>query len=147
MSWKSVSLVMALTMAGSAAQAAPFSPLSAAEKLAAGRAAGFAVKGRTLYNECEVPAAMIAFDQKDLNGDGKSELIVSDGGACYGAAGSTFTVLVKGADGKWKPVFAALGIPEVLKSAHLGWRDIEVGGPGMGRMPVARWNGKAYIER
>jgi hypothetical protein len=43
-------------------------------------------------------------------------------------------------------VLSAAGIASVLKSAHGGWKDIEIGGPGMGKMPVARWNGARYAE-
>ena len=35
-------------------------------------------------------------------------------------------------------------MPNVLKTRHKGWLDIEVGGPGMGVMPVRRWNGRQY---
>ncbi len=30
------------------------------------------------------------------------------------------------------------GTASMLKTARLGWKDIGIGGPGLGRMPVAR---------
>lgn len=136
-------LIAALLLGAVAAQAASFPPLTPADKLVAAKAAGFVVKGRAIYNECEVPAEMIAFEQVDLNGDGKFELFVEDGGACYGNGGSMFAVIGKGPAG-WKRLFVAQGMPVVLKTAHGGWKDVQVGGPGFGRMPIARWNGTAY---
>ena len=138
-----VPLIAALLLGAGAASAAGFPPLTPADKLIAAKAAGFVVKGRAIYNECEVPAEMIAFEQVDLNGDGKFELFVEDGGACYGNGGSMFAVLGK-VQGAWRRLFVAQGIPDVLKTGRAGWKDIQVGGPGFGRMPVARWNGTAY---
>lgn len=117
--------------------------LAPTERLAAAKAAGFRVQGTRIINECDAAAEMIAFDRRDLNGDGMAELVVSDGGACYGAGGSMFVVLRR-MGGQWKPVLSAQGIMNVLKARHGGWADIEIGGPGFGKMPVARWTGTAY---
>lgn len=118
-------------------------PLPPAERLAAARAADFIVKGGVIYNECEQVAEAFAVEQVDLNGDGRPELIASDSSGCYGGAGMRFAVLARRGAG-FASLFSAVGMPNVLKTATRGWRDIEVGGPGMGRMPVARWNGTAY---
>ena len=40
-----------------------------------------------------------------------------------------------------------VGMPVVLPARKAGWPDIEVGGPGFGKFPVYRWNGKAYALR
>lgn len=70
-------------------------------------------------------------------GGGAPEIIVTDGGACYGGAGSKFTVLTRNKQGALTPILSELGIAVVRPTRHLGWKDIEIGGPGMGRMPVA----------
>lgn len=65
------------------------------------------------------------------------------GSLCYGNGGSMFAVLRKTPAG-WASVFSTAGIATVPKSSHGGWRDIEIGGPGMGKMPVATWKGTRY---
>ena len=117
--------------------------LTPTERVAAARAAGFRAQGLRIVNECDAVAENIAFERRDLNGDGVSELVVSDSSACYGASGSTFAVLRR-VNGQWKPVLAAQGVMTVLKTRHGGWADIEIGGPGFGKMPVARWSGQQY---
>lgn len=125
-------------------QAATSPTVGHAERLALARAAGFRIRGGSVVNECDAVAEMLAFDRQDLNGDGAPEVVVSDGGACYGAAGAMFVVLHRSGSA-WTPVLSAQGIMTALPTRHGGWRDIEIGGPGMGRMPVARWSGSKYI--
>lgn len=131
-------LLLALVPAPLAAQA-----LSAAERLAAARAAGYTVRGATILNECGAAVERFAVERRDLNGDGLPELIVTDEGGCYGAAGATFAVLRK-AGGGWSSVLAAQGIPDVLDTRQGGWNDVRIGGPGFTRMPVAHWTGANY---
>jgi hypothetical protein len=51
----------------------------------------------------------------------------------------------KQADGSWKRIAAAQGIPTFLGTKGAGdWPDIEVGGPGF-CFPVQRWNGREYV--
>ena len=53
----------------------------------------------------------------------------------------------KQADGKWKLVLEASGVPEFLKTKGTGgWPDISVGGPGF-CFPVLRWNGRNYANQ
>ena len=118
--------------------------LTAPERIAAAKAAGFRVQGATIFNECDAAADMISFERQDLNGDGVDEIVVADGGACYGAAGAMFVVLRK-VGTAWQPVLTARGIMSPLPERHDGWRDIEIGGPGFGKIPVARWNGARYV--
>lgn len=132
-------LITAMLLAGAA------QPFTAPERLAAARAAGFKVNGGRIVNECDVTAEQINFEREDLNGDGAPEIIVSDGGACYGNGGSMFVVLTRNRQGALAPVLSAQGMAVVRPTKHLGWKDIEIGGPGMGRMPVARWNGSKYV--
>ena len=118
-------------------------PVTGAERLAAARAAGFRVLGGRIVNECDRPAERLTVERQDLNGDGAPELIVTDSSICYGEAGEMFAVLRKGAAG-WTPVLSAQGVMTVQPTRHGGWPDIEIGGPGFGRMPVARWVGTKY---
>ncbi|MDO8346984.1 MAG: hypothetical protein Q7S85_03720 [Rugosibacter sp.] len=81
----------------------------------------------------------------DLNGDGRPEAVVTDGGTyCYGAAGVAFTLLSKQADNSWRVMASNTGMAGFLKTRGVdGWPDISVGGPGF-CFPVERWNGKEY---
>ena len=81
---------------------------------------------------------------RDLNGDGRSEVLVGDAGtACYGMTGQGYVILTPTAAG-WKRVDEGPGIPRFLATRGVGgWQDMEVGGPGF-CFPVMRWNGKAY---
>jgi hypothetical protein len=82
---------------------------------------------------------------RDLNGDGRPEAVVSEGGTfCYGHAGMGFQLLSEQADGRWRVMTGGSGIPQFLKTRGAGnWPDISIGGPGF-CFPVERWNGKAY---
>lgn len=125
------------------ALASPTPPVTAAERLAAAKAAGFRVQAGRIINECEQPVERLTVERRDLNGDGAPEMVLTDGSGCYGQAGEMFAVLRKTAAG-WSPVLSAQGIMDVLPTRHGGWNDIRIGGPGFGRMPVARWAGTKY---
>jgi hypothetical protein len=119
-------------------------PITAAERLAAAKASGFRVQGSRIFNECDEPVRQLGVERRDLNRDGTPEMIVTDSSACYGQAGETFAVLRKVGTG-WTPVLQAQGIMTPLRNARSGWPDIEIGGPGFGKMPVARWTGAKYV--
>jgi hypothetical protein len=82
---------------------------------------------------------------RDLNGDGRREAVVTEGGTfCYGHAGMGYQLLSQQADGRWRVMTGGSGIPQFLKTRGAGgWPDISVGGPGF-CFPVERWNGKMY---
>lgn len=82
---------------------------------------------------------------RDLNGDGRPEAVVVEGGTyCYGNTGTGFQLLSRQADGRWRLMTGGSGIPEFMKTKGAGgWPDISVGGPGF-CFPVERWNGKEY---
>lgn len=135
-----------MTLAAIAAvflQTATAPPVTGAERLAAARAAGFRVVAGRIVNECDRPVERLTVERQDLDRDGTPELIVTDSSICYGQAGEMFAVLRKGAGG-WTPVLSAQGVMTVQATRRGGWPDIEIGGPGMGRMPVARWTGAKY---
>jgi hypothetical protein len=82
---------------------------------------------------------------QDLNGDGRAEVVVTEGGSyCYGNTGAGFVLLSQQADGSWKRLAGETGMATFLKTRGVGgWPDLEVGGPGF-CYPVSRWNGKEY---
>lgn len=84
---------------------------------------------------------------RDLNGDGRPEAVVSEGGAvCYGMTGTHFWLLSKQANGSWKLMTEDTAMPDFLATKGVGgWPDIQLGGPGF-CFPVVRWNGKAYVN-
>jgi hypothetical protein len=135
-------LLLALIGILAAASASAAGP-SPAQKLAAAHAAGLTIKDGKAFDDCGQPVDDIQVEQVDLNSDKLPERIVTIGSPCYGNGGSMFAVLRKTPAG-WVSVFSANGIASVLKTAHGGWKDIEVGGPGMGRMPVVKWSGTHY---
>ena len=82
---------------------------------------------------------------QDLNGDGRAEAVVIEGGTyCYGNTGAYFALVGQQPDGSWKQIEADTGIATFLKTKTLGWPDLEIGGPGF-CFPVSRWSGKQYV--
>lgn len=132
------------------AQAAPAPALSAADRAAAFKAAGFTQVGGQWRSDCYQPDSgpyepgAIA-QVRDLNGDGRPEAIITEGGSfCYGHTGTGFALVGKQADGSWRRITGSIGIPTILATKGAGgWLDIEIGGPGF-CFPVWRWNGREY---
>ena len=91
------------------------------------------------------PSGASIDEVRDLNGDGRPEAVVSEGGTfCYGFTGTGFQLLSRQADGRWRRITGDIGIPEFLKTKGAGgWPDISIGGPGF-CFPVQRWNGREY---
>lgn len=124
--------------------------LSSAEQAAAFKAAGFSQRGGHWRSGCDDPGTpsytpgQIA-QVRDLNGDGRPEAVITEGGTyCYGMSGSGFSLVSQQADGSWRLMTSAIGLPDFLASRGAGgWPDIQVGGPGF-CFPVMRWDGKAY---
>lgn len=87
-------------------------------------------------------------EYRDINGDGRPDAVVTEGGAiCYGMTGTHFWLLSKQANGSWKLMLHETAMPSFLGAkGAAGWPDIELGGPGF-CFPVRRWNGKAYASR
>ncbi|MFO1261258.1 MAG: hypothetical protein U1E68_09325 [Sphingomonadaceae bacterium] len=133
------------------ASAAP--ALSPLDQAAVFKAAGFKKMRGHWESGCNDPSAGAYYepgtisDVKDLNGDGRPEAIVTEGGSyCYGNTGTAFWLLSKQVSGAWKLVYSEVGMAEFMKTKGIGgWPDISVGGPGF-CFPVMRWNGKAYMR-
>ena len=87
-------------------------------------------------------------DYRDLNGDGRPEAIVTEGGAvCYVMTGTHFWLLSKQPGGAWKRIYDETAMPDFLTTKGVGgWPDIQLGGPGF-CFAVVRWNGKAFAHR
>jgi len=145
--WIGVSGLVSSVWANPASEAA----LSAADHVAVFKAAE-AVQRKGKWVICDPPAdsgapvseALIE-QVRDLNGDGRPEAVVIDGGIyCYGHAGVGFQLLSKQTGGAWRVMTGGAGMLEILKTQGVGgWPDISIGGPGF-CFPVQRWNGKAY---
>jgi len=121
--------------------------LTEADRLAVFKAAG-AVQRKGMWVICADdpnPVGATIETVRDLNGDGRPEAVVAEGGTfCYGSAETGFQLLSKQANGSWRVMTGNNGIPEFLKTRGVGgWPDISVGGPGF-CFPVERWDGKAY---
>jgi len=143
-----------MLLAFAAASTAPIATPPPAERAAIFKAASFAQHGGQWKTaNCEglesvsySPGAIETY--RDLNGDGRPEAVVTEGGAiCYGNTGQYFWLLTKQANGSWKRMVDQLGMPEFLRNRGVdGWPDIRVGGPGF-CFPVLRWNGRAYVQQ
>lgn len=80
----------------------------------------------------------------DINGDGRPEAFVREGGICYGNMGQHFWLLSQQGNGQWKVMLDAIAIPQMLATRGANnFPDIQIGGPGF-CFPVARWNGSEY---
>lgn len=91
----------------------------------------------------EAEVAMV----RDLNGDGRSEAVIGDGGTfCNGHAGMRSTVLTQGANGDWTVLYSNQGFVNFLVSRGTdGFPDVEAGLPGF-CFPYFRWNGREYAK-
>jgi hypothetical protein len=138
--------------APSVARAAPAPTLAGADEAAAFRAAGYAKQGKHWRGACDDPGTAsymppVIETVRDLNGDGRPEAVIVEGGTyCYGNTGQGFQLVSQQADGSWRLIMGDTGIPNFLATrGGDGWPDIEVGGPGF-CFPVKRWNGRAYVQ-
>lgn len=137
-----IGIVVAVLVAAGAAQA----QVSPADRAGAFKAAG--VKpGKWVDREsgAECQYAIEADGVKDLNGDGRPDIVITGSGTyCYGNTGQGYFITEKTAAGTWRLIDQNQGIPTFLATRGVGgWPDIEVGGPGF-CFPIVRYNGKAY---
>ena len=124
--------------------------VSPQDRAAAFKAAGFTQRADRMIGcdtEPEWPRSNIEFEVMDLNGDGRPEAMIrEENTACYGQIEVAFYLVTRDAPGKWRKIAFERGHPQVLENRRQGWPDIELGGPGFGKMPVIHWNGKAYVQ-
>lgn len=111
------------------------------------RAAGATRRGAkwVLCTEEAQPEGVTVDHYGDLNGDGRPEALLSEGGSvCYGATGVGYALLSKQANGSWRLLSNGPGMITLLKTrGTAGYPDLSIGGPGF-CFPVHRWNGSAY---
>lgn len=125
--------------------------LSPADRTAVFKAAGFKQKGSE-WRRCEEdPPTMSStpgnIEVADLNGDGLPEAWVTESSTfCYGNTAQMVVLLTKEKSGTWRKLIDEVGVSMVEKGVHQGWPDVTVGGPGFGRPPLFRWNGKGYAR-
>lgn len=141
-------IIASISLVLSQAFPAAANSLPPAEQAAAFKAAGFKLHG-SQWRACEDPSTSYvpgSIDQvADLNGDGRPEVVITEGGSfCFGQAGAGYALVSKQADGSWKLLSRGTGMLTVLPSKGKdGWPDLEIGAPGF-CFPVERWNGKTY---
>jgi hypothetical protein len=124
--------------------------LSVEEQAVVFKTAGFKLIGKE-WRACDTGdsgapySAGVIDTVRDLNGDGRPEAVVTEGGSyCYGFAGTGFQLLSKKKDGSWRVMIGSSGMPEFLNTrGKARWPDISIGGPGF-CFPVVRWGGKEY---
>jgi len=147
--------VMALSVLGAApamAEAQPAKDMSAADQAVIFKAAGFKAKGDK-WVRCEddtTQSGMTGFiEVEDLNGDGVNEAWVRESSTfCYGNTAEAFVLLGKDAKGAWTILLDQVGMALPLDTkSKSGWKDVEVGGPGMGPFPKFRHDGKKYVHK
>ena len=121
-----------------------------AEEAAIFRAAGFRKVGTQWRSNCEDPgtpsySAGRIDTYRDINGDGRPDAVVTEGGTfCYGNTGTRFWLLSKQANGSWKTLITEIGIPEFYSNkGRGGWPSLSIGGPGL-CFPIYRWTGRNY---
>lgn len=143
-------LVLGVTFLIAAPAQAAAAELAAADEEAALRAAGFTRQGKDWRSACGADATEsyspgTIETVRDLNGDGRPEAVITEGGSyCYGMAGTGYSIVGKQADGGWTLITSGTGIASFLPTTGAdGWPDIEIGGPGF-CFPVERWNGQEY---
>jgi hypothetical protein len=102
--------------------------------------------GKSLLDEAcgERAAARVEF--RDMNRDGKDEVLVTYGNRCLsGMAGTSVALFMPNAAGRYE---RNLGFPgataDPMPEASHGYPDLRIGGPGF-CFPVWRWNGRAYV--
>lgn len=140
-------IVIALLAAASLSFAAPDPKLATTERAAIFKAAGFKLRGDE-YVRCDEKVGSSTpgrIEIVDLNGDGNAEAWVQESNLfCYGNTAEYFVLVTREPNGTWRRLLEGVGVPTALDARHDGWPDIEIGGPGFGKFPVARWTGKAY---
>ncbi len=121
--------------------------LSTADRTAVFKAAGAVQQGGRwviCVDDPTRPEAVIE-EVRDLNGDGRPEALVTEGGTfCNGASGARFAVVSQLVDGSWRSMLQSEGMAGFLQTRGKdGWPDVSIGGPGF-CFPVWRWNGSEY---
>lgn len=117
--------------------------LTASDRAAIMQTAGY-TETMDGWRNCDGDASGEITEVRDLNGDGRAEVIVtSDGIVCHGMTGQGFQLLTPTGSG-WRMLVDMTGIPIFYPREGIAWPDIEIGGPGTSCFPFLRWNGHGY---
>lgn len=143
-----IALMCAGMVVGATASA---TEMTASDKAAIFKAAGFKAEGSSFTRCPDDPSAGKmpgAIEMQDFNGDGIDEAMVSESSTfCHGNTEQAFVLLAKDAKAGWRKLMDEVGIAVPRDTRHKGWKDIEVGGPGMGPFPVFQFNGRVYVRK
>lgn len=142
-------LISSLALAALATPALAQPALSAADKAVIFKAAGFKAQGANFTRCPEDPTASHMFgsiEAADLNADGLPEAWVRETSTfCYGATEQATVLVTKDKAGVWKILLDEVGVDLVEKTKTQGWPDVTIGGPGMGKQPLFKFNGAKYV--
>lgn len=141
--WAAVLLV--LSAPAIAQTPMPTPKLSVAEGIQQLEAAGFQMGSGAARNLCSTPAKP-QISYLDLNDDGHPEaLAVDNDPACYGKPGDWFTLVIREANGRWRPILRNVGVVSWEKTRTRGWVDARLSGGGQCDR-IARFDGNDYIQ-
>lgn len=142
-------LISSFALGALAAPALAQPALSAADKTAIFKAAGFKAQGAKFTRCPDDPSMSHTFGEieaADLNGDGLPEAFVRESSTfCYGNTAESVVLVTKDKAGAWKILLDEVGVDSVEKTKTQGWPDITIGGPGMGKQPLFKFNGAKYV--
>jgi hypothetical protein len=140
-----IAVALALSLPAAAQTPMPIPKLSVAEGIQQLDAAGFKIGDGTALNLCNTPAKP-QITYLDLNNDGRPEALAVDRNpACYGEPGDWFTLVMKDAKGRWRPILRNVGGVSWEKTSTRGWVDARLSGGGHCDR-LARFDGSDYIQ-
>ena len=121
----SLGVVLAVLLPAPPAAGADLGP---DELAAAFVAAGFEQVANGSYVRCHEDPPTLSYqpgqaEVADLNGDGQTEVWITEGSLfCYGNTGTAFVLLTRDGEG-WRKLLEEVGVPVVLDSRHAGWPE------------------------
>ena len=136
------SLVCSALLGGLLMPSMTFANVKTDQKTEIFTAAGFKNTNGSWRGKCSMGHIPVI---KDINGDGRLDAIVRDGGTeCYASTGVGFYLLTTQKNGKWTRIFNSPGEPQFLKSVgRLGWPEMVVTNPSKCHN-VFSWDGSKF---
>lgn len=135
------SSLMVLNLLCAAAYSTPTKPDQKSEIFTA---AGFKNTNGSWRGKCSMGHIPVI---KDINGDGRLDAIVRDGGTeCYASTGVGFYLITMQKNGKWTRIFNSPGEPQFLKTmGRHGWPEMVVTNQSKCHN-VFSWDGSKFIK-
>ena len=136
------SLVCSALLGGLLMPSTTFANAKTDQKTEIFTAAGFKNTNGSWRGKCSMGHIPVI---KDINGDGRLDAIVRDGGTeCYASTGVGFYLLTTQKNGKWTRIFNSPGEPQFLKSVgRHGWPEMVVTNPSKCHN-VFSWDGSKF---